>query len=285
MLCVGGWERLALSAQPGALTRSYFGIYSVGPDGVGARMLAHGTTVHGVQNLGSPERERIETTYYAPLSGVGLALQAAPQLFGNQARIDIVGLGAGTLACYARPGQSWTFYEIDPAVVRIARNPRQFTFLSRCLPHVPVTVGDARLTLGRAPAAGADLLAVDAFSSDAIPLHLLTREAFGVYRRRLSSNGLLLIHISNRYLDLEPVVAAAATDGGWHALRRYYVPSPAGRALHETASYWIALSQSPETIDRLAAAHSGWEPLHPRAGFQPWSDDHATVLPLIRWRS
>ncbi len=283
MVCVGGWERMELSARPGALTRSYFGIYSVRSDDGTARMLAHGTTLHGVQILGSPERERIETTYYAPLSGVGLAMQAAPNIFGTHARIDVVGLGAGTLACYSRPGQRWTFYEIDPAVVQIARNPAQFTFLSRCLPQVPIVIGDARLTLGRAVAGDADLIIVDAFSSDAIPIHLLTREAFAVYRRRLAGDGLLLIHVSNRYLDLEPVVAAAAATGGWHAAKRWYRPSPAGRALHETASIWIALSPSSETIDRLIAP-AGWAPLKPRNGFEPWSDDHASVLPLFTWR-
>jgi SAM-dependent methyltransferase len=286
MICVGGWERMELSARPGALTRSYFGIYSVRSDDGTARMLAHGTTLHGVQILGSPERERIETTYYAPLSGVGLAMQAAPQMFGRGARIDVVGLGAGTLACYSRPGQRWTFYEIDPVVVQIARNPAQFTFLSRCLPQVPIVVGDARLTLGRAPAGSADLLVVDAFSSDAIPIHLLTREAFAVYRRRLASDGLLLIHISNRYLDLEPVVAAAAATGGWHAAERWYRPAPAGRLLHETSSIWIALSPSLETMNRLTApADSGWTSVKARTGFEPWSDDHASVLPLLTWRS
>ena len=285
MITTGGWERVKLSTQPGALTRSYFGIYSVRPDGARARMLVHGTTVHGVQNFGSADRERIETTYYGPRSGVGLAMQAAPQIFGADARIDVVGLGAGTLACYARPGQRWTLYEIDPAVVRIARNPAQFTFLSKCLPDAPVIIGDARLALGQVPAADADLLVVDAFSSDAIPVHLLTREAFGVYRRRLAGNGLLLIHITNRFLDLEPVVAAAAATGGWHALGRWYDPPAAGRAVHETRSHWIALSQSASTLDRLAASHGGWAALDAERGFKPWTDDHAAVLPVIRWRS
>ena len=285
MVCVGAWERMELSARPGALTRSYFGIYSVRSDDGTARMLAHGTTLHGVQILGSPERERIETTYYAPLSGVGLAMQAAPNIFGTHARIDVVGLGAGTLACYSRPGQRWTFYEIDPAVVQIARNPAQFTFLSKCLPQVPIVIGDARLTLGRAVAGGADLLVVDAFSSDSIPIHLLTREAFAVYRHRIASDGLLLIHISNRYLDLEPVVAAAAATGRWYAAERWYSPTPADLELHETASKWIALSPSSETIGKLtAAADVDWTSLKTRDGFQPWSDDHASVLPLFNWR-
>ncbi|HKX92189.1 MAG TPA: fused MFS/spermidine synthase [Sphingomicrobium sp.] len=283
LIAAGGWDQLELSATPGKTTRSFFGIYSIRPSGDDARMLVHGTTVHGIQNLGSPDRERIETSYYAPRSGVGLAMQATPQLFGPNARIDVVGLGAGTLACYARPGERWTFYEIDPAIVRIARDPAKFTFLSRCLPDVPIEIGDARLTLARAEAAGADLLVVDAFSSDAIPIHLLTREALGVYGRRLSSSGLLLIHISNRFLNLRPVVAANAQVAGWHGAARSHKPSAEGRALHETESEWIALSRSPQVLGRLIGGNPGWEALEPQPGFAPWSDDYASVLPLFTW--
>ena len=285
MICVGGWERLALSAEPGKMTRSFFGVYSVQDKGKGARILVHGTTMHGVQNLGSPERERMGTTYYAPQSGVGLAMAAAPRIFGGQARIGIVGLGAGTLACYAQPGQRWTFYEIDPVDIAIARDPKQFTFLSRCLPGVPVDLGDARLTLERAPPKAADLLAIDAFSSDSIPIHLLTREAFAVYRRHLTDRGLLLVHISNRFLDLEPVVAAAATEG-WHARLRHYRPDEKQAADNHTASLWVAMSPSRETLAKLVTAgEEEWRPIRPRPGFAPWTDDHATLLPLIRWRA
>jgi hypothetical protein len=281
VIAAGGRDQLELSASPGKLTRSFFGIYSV-RTGHDTRTLVHGTTMHGVQNLGSPERERMPTTYYARPSGVGFAMQAAPALFGSGARIDVVGLGSGTLACYARPGEHWTFYEIDPAVVGIARNPRQFTFLSRCLPQVPIVIGDARLTLARAPAGGADLLVVDAFSSDAIPIHLMTREAFAVYGRRLAPNGLLMIHISNRFLDLQPVVAADAAAEGWQAMERWYTPSAEAFALHESQSQWIALSRSPETLKRLTTDYPGWRPLEARPGFAAWSDDHASVLPLFR---
>jgi SAM-dependent methyltransferase len=284
MLTLGGWEKLALSAAPGKMTRSFFGIYSIRPIDGNARMLAHGTTVHGVQNLGSPERERMATSYYAPLSGVGAAMRAAPRMFPGGARVGVVGLGAGTLACYARPDQRWSFYEIDPKVVAIARDPKQFTFLSRCLPGVPVALGDARLTLQREPPASADLLVVDAFSSDSVPMHLLTLEAFQVYRRHLTPDGLLMVHISNRYLDLQPVVAAAAAHG-WAARIRTYYPGPRDRALHAGASMWVAMSPSPATIARLEADRSvDWRRLEPTAGFAPWTDDHASILPVIKWR-
>ena len=169
MLSQGGWGKIALSVEPGRMTRSFFGIYSTREATDGTRILVHGTTIHGIQRHGSADLERSPTGYYVRNSGVGLALGAAPALFGSSARIDVVGLGAGTLACYSRPGQHWRFYEIDPAVVRIAENPSQFTFLSRCQPDANVIVGDARLTLEHAAPSAADILIVDAFSSDWCP--------------------------------------------------------------------------------------------------------------------
>ena len=282
LIVAGGWEKLQLSASPGKMTRSFFGIYSIRPGENDSRRLVHGTTLHGLQNLGSPERERMETTYYAPRSGVGVAMRQTPILLGPQARIAIVGLGAGTLACYAQPGQSWTFYEIDPAVVRIARDPARFTFLSQCKPDAQIKIGDARLLIEREPAASADVLVVDAFSSDSVPMHLLTQEAFADYRRLLSPNGLLLVHISNRYLDLQPVVAAAAAAGGWNASLRKYRPDAEGLERNETGSDWIALSPSRDTLAGLVrGSGETWAGLPRRAGFAPWTDDHSSVLPLI----
>lgn len=282
MLSLGGWDKLGLSSAPGKMTRSFFGIYSIIPIDGNARMLAHGTTAHGIQNLGSPQRERMATSYYANLSGIGSAMRAAPKMFPAGARIGVVGLGAGTLACYAKPGQSWIFYEIDPEVVAIARDPAKFTFLERCLPAVPVAIGDARLTLQNRPAGRTDLLVIDAFSSDSVPMHLLTLEAFDVYRGHLANNGLLMVHISNRYLDLRPVVAAAAAAQGWQARVRTYHPSAGDRADHASASIWVALSPDPATITALEADRSvAWRRLDPTAGFRPWTDDHASILPIM----
>jgi hypothetical protein len=285
VLCMGGWEKLALSAGPGNMTRSFFGVYSIRSDPSPARLLVHGTTIHGIQNLGSPARERMVTSYYAPSSGVGQAMMVAPALFGDRARIGIVGLGAGSLACYALPGQHWTFYEIDPVVASIARDPDKFTFLSRCLPDARVIIGDARLTIDKEPPASADLLVLDAFSSDSVPMHLLTREAFAGYGRHLRERGLLLVHISNRYLDLEPVIAASAAAGGWHMRLLNFEPSAEQEAVNAHASLWIALSRSPRTVDRLAgASNARWQAVEPRPGFATWTDDHASLLPLIRWK-
>jgi hypothetical protein len=284
VIAAGGWERLEYSATPGKTTRSFFGIYSIRDGAHHSRILVHGTTAHGVQNLGSPERERMETSYYSRPSGVGLAMQAAPALFGPNARISVVGLGAGTLACYAQPGQRWTFYEIDPAVVRIARDPGRFTFLSRCKPDAVIEVGDARLLIEREPPGTADLLVIDAFSSDAIPMHLLTLEAFAAYRRLLSPNGLLLVHISNRYIELDPVVASAARTAGWSATMRRYRPAYEAMSRNEGASDWVAMSPSPATLGRLVQGSGAkWDALTAPMGFKPWTDDHASVLPLIHW--
>lgn len=285
MLSMGGWTKLALSAREGAMTRSYFGNYAIRNNGPNTRVLVHGTTIHGMQSL-TPGREREPTSYYAPRSGVGLAMRAAPALFGPKARIGVVGLGAGTMACYAQSGQAWRFYEIDPVIADIARNPRDFTFLSRCLPDVPIAIGDARLVLAREPDNSADVLAIDAFSSDSVPMHLLTREAFATYGRHLAPAGLLMVHVSNRYLDLHPVIAAAAKDG-WTVRIRSYMPGPKEQGRNYTGSDWIALSRDPATIARLETLteKGAWQPLPSRPGFAAWTDDYASILPILKLKN
>ena len=275
----GGYRSLELSFQGDARTRSYFGVYTV-VDRAKSRELDHGTTVHGVQLTGSPERERMPTTYYARDSGVGQAMRFAPDFYGSGARIGVVGLGTGTLSCYARPGQSWRFYEIDPAVIRIARDTGQFTYLRRCLPRPIIVLGDARLSLAREAPGSLDLLALDAFSSDAVPAHLLTAEAFATYARVLSPRGMLLVHISNRFLDLEPVVASAAKAGGWAASILEYDPSPLDEAA--SGSAWIALSRDQGALVALTFRADGWRALRTRRDFRPWTDDYHSILPLLK---
>ena len=289
MLSYGGWRTLAESRDADR-TRSYFGVYTVNTTSVPrSRTLTHGTTLHGVQNL-TPGLETEPTSYYARRSGIGYAMASLDIFHGSNPRVGVVGLGAGTLACYARPGQDWRFFEIDPAIVEIARDPRRFSFLSRCAPQARVVLGDARLSLARATPASLDLLAIDAFSSDSVPMHLLTREALQVYRRALAPSGLLLLHISNRYLDLEPVLAAAAKRDGWHGRVFDHAPTEMEKSLNVTASVWVALAPDPETILALQIstgkdAHL-WRPLVGRKGFAGWSDDYATILPLLEdWRN
>lgn len=282
MLALGGWNTVKTSFNKDGRTRSFFGIYAVGISG-GTRFLQHGTTLHGGQSL-TPGRERDPLTYYAPKSGVGLAMTAAPQLFGPAARIGVVGLGAGTLACYAQPGQDWRFYEIDPAIAAIARDPHKFTFLSRCLPDARIVIGDARLTIAADRDPPLDLLVIDAFSSDAVPMHLLTREALDTYARRLQPHGLLMIHISNRYMRLEPVLAEAQKHG-WTLRARQYEIDAAEAAKNYSSSLWIALAKDPVVISRLVASNprTAWRPVSSDPGFAGWTDDYASILPLIKW--
>jgi SAM-dependent methyltransferase len=288
MLSYGGWS---IIERGDARTRSYFGIYEVSDrrgtdDAIVARVLTHGTTLHGIQNM-LPGTETIPTSYYARRSGVGLTLSNANALFGPHPRVGIVGLGAGTLSCYFRPGESWTIFEIDPAMVHVART--RFSFLSRCTPDARIVLGDARISLARAPADSLDILAIDAFSSDAVPMHLLTREALNTYGRALDHDGIVLFHISNRYLDLRPVIADIARRDGWAMQIMEYVPSEEERTLNATVSVWIALSRNPDTLRRLTRLSGpdamNWETLTPTPGFSGWSDDHASILPIINWRN
>lgn len=292
MIGVGGWNTVRDSFTD-MRVRSYFGVYTVTDDAYRAqRRLAHGTTLHGLQST-APGREREPTTYYGPQSGVGLALGKAAGLAGPRAAVGIVGLGAGTLSCYRRPGQHWTIFEIDPVMVDIARDPRKFTYLAECAGDTPIILGDARLQIEKLPPARFDILVIDAFSSDAIPLHLLTREAVGIYARALKPGGILLIHISNRFFDLEPVLDTEARARGWAAAIRID-PGPADDDFAElTGSSWVALTATGERMEQLtdglrprkdAADPDAWVPLERRAGFERWTDDYASTLPVLLWK-
>jgi hypothetical protein len=278
-LANGGWATLVQSTMLDIRWRSYFGVSTVGEDAAGHRVLVHGTTVHGVQ-LTAPGHELDPTSYYAPPSGAGRAFAAVPRLY-PRASVAVVGLGAGALACYAQPGQRWRFFEIDPTVIAIARDPSRFTFLSRCTPGAPVELGDARMRLAAGPARAYDVLVADAFSSDAMPMHLLTTEGFGVYERALKPGGLLLVNISNRFFDLQPVIAAAARRRGLTGVVRDWAPTPAERRAGATRSIWVALARDPKVLAEVEAG-GGWRPLAADPGFEAWTDDYATILPLVR---
>jgi hypothetical protein len=281
MLALGGVETLEAS-RDGLRTRSYFGIYTVRDfPARKLRTLAHGTTLHGEQSR-DPALRRTPLTYYGPGSGVGIPLSKLDLLFGPHARVGVVGLGTGTLACYHKQGQDWRFFEIDPAVLQLSRNGT-FTYLADCAPDARVLLGDARLKLAAAPKGSFDLLAIDAFSSDAIPLHLLTDEAFGIYLDVLSETGLLLIHISNRYIELEPVLSAEARKRGLVVSVRDDTPS---KETLLSPSSWVLLTRDPAQMRkvRAIAPDLAWSALKPPAP-RVWTDDHASVLPYVRWRN
>lgn len=279
MLAQGGLDTINVSLQKDR-SRSYFGIYTIidRPER-GLRQLVSGTTLHG-QQWTDPARLREPSTYYGPESGAALVLSQVPSTYGEDARIGIVGLGTGTLACMKSGREQWTFFEIDPAVVELSRNGT-FTYLSQCTPDARIVLGDARLNLADAKRGSFDVLVVDAFTSDAIPLHLLTRDAFSVYFDALAPDGIAVLHISNRFIDLEPVVAAIAGDLGLAAAIRNDIPFDRADL---TASAWVALARDPKALEALAERRpdAPWEKLEP-ASRPAWTDDYASILPYIRW--
>lgn len=281
MLAQGGLDTIE-DSRAGVRTRSYFGIYTVRdyPE-KRIRTLLHGTTLHGEQST-DPARRRTPLAYYGEGSGVAIVMDLAPQLLGEKARIGVLGLGTGTLACLASPGQHWTFFEIDQAVLRLSQNG-SFTYLDECTPQAKVVLGDARLELERLPHSSFDFLAIDAFSSDSVPLHLFTHEAFGVYLDALSPKGVMMVHISNNYINLEPPLAAEIRARGLTAAMRFDNPE-AGK--EQFASQWVAVSRDPAQIAtiRSLAPQYQWTALGKPAP-KVWRDDHASVLPYVTWTS
>ena len=253
--------------------RSFFGVYRVGEAG-GFRTLYHGAIVHGRQSL-RPGRPEPLTYYYrgSPIADVLQTVTRAPRSVG------VIGLGVGSLAAYVRPRDRWTFYEIDPAIERIARDTRLFTFLALCA-SCRVVIGDARSSLA-STAAVHDLLVLDAFSSDAIPVHLLTREAVAVYASRLAHDGLVAVHISNRHVDLRPVLARAARNLQWTAIARFdSVPKEDRDGLN--SSDWVLMGRDLSGVAALLSGR-GWVPLVTDDG-RAWSDDFSNLWSSLRWK-
>jgi hypothetical protein len=264
--------------------RSFFGVHRVlllNQDGR-YHALLHGTTLHGLQNFDSARRQREPLSYYYPTGPIGQVFEA---LGGQDAprSVGAVGLGVGSIACYSQPGQEWTFYEIDPLVERIARNPRFFTFLQDCAPGAEVVLGDARLSLVYAPDAHYDLLILDAYSSDSIPLHLLTREALALYLDKLAPHGILAFHISNRYLGLIPVLANLSRDAGLVSYdQKDSVLSEEDRKLGKTGSQWVIMARETADLGKLAA-DPRWTSLKDQPHAAVWTDDFSSILNVLRW--
>jgi hypothetical protein len=260
--------------------RSFFGVYRVDEvSDVRSRLLFDGTTLHGAQSL-DPSRRLEPTTYYTTTGPVGDVFESwtgRPQ----GARIGVVGLGTGSLACYGARGERWTFFEIDPVVERVARDPSLFTFLRDCPSEQRVVLGDGRLSLQRAGPGSFDMLILDAFSSDAIPVHLITREALALYRSKLGPDGLLLFHISNRYLDLHPVLGSLAEDAGLASLARYDSRvTDADRRVWKVASNWVVMAGDPASLSGLRD-NPDW--YHLAVGSDLWTDDYSDVFGVVSW--
>ena len=262
--------------------RSFFGVSQVRSfPAQRLNLLVSGATNHGAQSF-DPARRQEPLSYYHRTGPVGQLFGDRPDKFGS--RVAIIGLGTGSLACYGSPGQQFTFYEIDPTVVRIARDTRFFSFLQICPPNVEVVLGDARISFAEARDASYGLIVLDAFSSDAIPSHLLTREAVALYTRKLAAAGLLAIHISNNHLDLESTVANLAHDAGLVAVTRLdeYVTAAETRA-GKTPSHWVVLARRRADLGGLGK-DSRWRELAPQPDKTLWTDDFSSIMQVVRWR-
>ncbi len=270
--------------------RSFFGVTAIINDADGQfRRMVHGTTLHGAMRIadanGNPATGAPEPlTYYHANSGMALSIiETRKRLGGQIGRAGVVGLGAGSLACYRQPGETFDYYEIDRDVVELAQNPAHFRFMPECAADSRVIVGDARLKLRDEPDDAYDLLVIDAFSSDSIPVHLITVEALAMYERKLSKDGLLVMHISNRHMELESVIAANAGRLGLTAL---FGDFPADFTMNEKTlkerAFVAFLARDPVSFGALA--QDGRVRPAQANGVAPWTDDYSNVLGAI-WRN
>lgn len=264
------------------LTRTFFGILRLSREGDMVTLI-HNTTTHGLQDRSEAKR-RTPIGYYHPSSPIGQVFQTfnASPLFD---RIGVLGLGTGALAAYGRPRQELTFHEIDPAVARIAQNPGYFTYLTDSAAKYQIIIGDGRLTMSRAPDESYGLIVLDAFSSDSIPIHLLTREATAVYFSKLAPHGIIAFHISNHFLDLAPVLHRIAGSLGVSMLYRKddFTPEEEAARAEEGifSSSWVLLARDASDFGPLAA-DPRWHS-KTRTNGPLWTDDYSNILSVFQW--
>jgi hypothetical protein len=281
-LAVGLVLAVVFVSSAGALfaDRTFFGVNRVIEDGEGRHLYLSGATIHGVQRM-TPGGGREPLSYYHPTGPAG-------QLFGhfsdpaNGVRdVGIIGLGAGGLAAYNQAGQNYTFYEIDPVVIDIANDPALFTFLADAPGDVAVVEGDGRLEIAKAPDVSYDVIVLDAFSSDAVPAHLLTREAFDLYLSKLRPGGVLLANVTNTYLDVESVVVGAARANGLSGYARGDADLAGVPEGDKEVSAWVVMSRDPDALAFLAD-DKRWTPLEELGPGTLWTDDFSDILSVIR---
>lgn len=247
--------------------RSFFGVHRVlASDNNRFHLLTHGTTVHGIQDSHNPSTP---LAYYTTNSPIGEVFN-----YYDFNHVGLVGLGVGSCAAYGRPGQEMTFFEIDPVVIRVAQDPQLFTFLQDSKAELDIVRGDARLTLEKRADGEFDLLVLDAFSSDAIPMHLLTREAFQLYLQKTKPDGVIALHISNRVLDLEPIIAKISDSLGLYALALESAPSQKQYDGGMRPSIWMVVVRNPAHAWKLI----GWRPAEPLQNTPLWTDDYSNIL-------
>jgi len=264
--------------------RSFFGVHKivVTPGGQ-YHVLMHGTTIHGAEKFLNDDGTRVTgrpepISYYHNDGGIGRAIAAIRARKGGPLRVAAIGLGAGTLACQAKPGETWKFFEIDQTMVDTARNPKYFTYLSACMPDIKPVIGDARLTFAREPDATYDLIIVDAYSSDAIPIHLATKEAMAIYKAKLAPGGAVVMHVSNRHLELASVVVGIADANG---MTSWVYNEDSGRdAEYIFTTNVVVSARKPEDVGSLAS-DSYWQSTPPTPGEWVWTDDYSNVLGAV----
>ncbi len=259
------------------IVRNFYGVLHVrddDPDPYALRTLTHGTINHGSQLL-APDLRYVTTSYYGETSGVGRAIRALRER--GSVRIGSIGLGAGVLSNYGRAGDYLRIYEINPLVPGIATT--QFSFYPHSAADKDILMGDARLTLERQPPQNYDILSVDAFSSDAIPIHLLTREALALYFKQLQPDGILALHISNRYLDLAPVCSAGAAY--FHKEARTVTDDGEGGS-YLNSSTWVLVTSHPQWFDSASFNGADISPTPLKAGLRPWTDDYSNIVQILR---
>jgi hypothetical protein len=265
--------------------RSFFGVHKIYETSDGKfRVLMHGTTVHGAQRLktddGKPVDGRPEVlSYYHDRSPMAQVIEALRKRKDGPLRVAVVGLGTGTLTCHIQPGETWRFFEIDPSIVAIARDPRRFSFISECAPEVPIVIGDARLTLTREPDHSFDLIIVDAYTSDAIPIHLATKEAMAIYKSKLTPNGVVMMHISNRHLELASVITGIAAANGL----KTWVYDRSDNVGDEDYVFTseVAISAADAADIGELALDEHWQLREPDPAQRVWTDDYSNIVGAI----
>jgi SAM-dependent methyltransferase len=260
-------------------TRSFYGVLRVKEYGEAGqqthlRRLVHGTIMHGEQYMHEGQR-RMLTTYYHDKSGIGAAIRSKQ---ARPVRVGVIGLGTGTIAAYGRRGDLYRFYEIDSRVIQIAQT--EFTYLPDSEARIELALGDARLNLEREAPQELDVLAVDAFSSDAIPVHLITREALGAYLRHLRPGGIVAFHVSNRFLELVPVVARLAKENGAHAV--LVDDNPDEDDAMRSTSDWVLVSRDAAALGHKEIADAGAVPAEDRPQWRTWTDDYSNLVQILK---
>jgi hypothetical protein len=264
--------------------RSFFGVHKilVTPDGQ-YHVLMHGTTIHGAQKFLNDDGSKVDgrpepISYYHKDGGIGQAITAIRARKGSPLRVAVIGVGAGTLACASEPGETWKFFEIDQTMVDAARDPRYFTYIQSCARDFKPVIGDARLTFAKERDGAYDLIIVDAYSSDAIPIHLATKEAMKIYKDKLAPHGAVVMHVSNRHLELESVVVGI---GGANDLTSWVYNEGSGRDDEYIFPTDVVVCAREEADVGALASSDAWDKTEPTVNQRVWTDDYSNILGAV----